>query len=518
MSVIDAQGETHRDQSSAAYNQLLERLGALSDLNSALALLEWDQETKMPEEGASSRSTAYATLSSIAHDLHTSKETLGLLEAAEREQAGADPDSDQAALLREARLDFESSTKLPADFIAEYARIQAGAQRVWVKARSGSNFDLFKPDLERIFAMARRKAEYLGYEEHPYDALLNEFEPGITTALLRGILADLKDRLVPLLAKIKKSRVVIEDKILRKTYSEDKQLAFCKELLEKMGVDSGRSRLDAAAHAFTAPISSPFDVRVTTRCIRDYLNSGVFGSIHEGGHALFELGVDRKFARTPLAQIKSMGLHESQSLLWENMIGRSREFWTYQFPLLQQRFPNQLLHERLETFYCAINKVNSSCIRLEADEVTYCLHIILRFELEVDLIEGTIKVADLPRFWNDRFEAMFGVRPSSDAEGVLQDVHWSGGAIGYFPAYDLGKIISAQLLAQAKIEIPNLMDSIASGNYAPLREWLATNVHQYGRKYSTAQLVRRITGREITCDDFISYLEEKYGELYSLSL
>jgi carboxypeptidase Taq len=517
--------ETSKSQAlEQAYAELLEQLGKISDLGLAAAALEWDQETMMPEAGADARATMLATLSGVHHQMSTSKKTRQLLERVEAEALAAgpqhpynNPDSDQFALLREARLTYDAASQLPGEFVAKCSELKSQAQCKWAEARSTNNFELFRPYLEQIFAEAKEKAEYQGYDEHPYDALLQDFEPGMTTAELRRIFSDLKPRLVKLLAAISNSKVAINTEILRRGYPVRAQLAFCRQLLQEIGLSADGSRLDAAEHAFMIPVAAPHDVRLTTKIKRYFLSSALFSSIHEGGHALFEKGIAPRFARTPLGYINSMALHESQSRLYENLIGRSHEFWQHQFPRLQKRFPKQLADENLETFYQAINKVSPSFIRVEADEVTYGLHIILRFELEVDIIEGKVEVADLPQVWNQRFKEMFGIEPPTDREGVLQDVHWSCGSIGYFPTYALGNLIGAAVFKQAKVEIPELINQVAVGNYAPLRQWLASNIHQYGCKYSPAQLVQRITGEAISGDAFMAYLEEKYGRLYSLN-
>jgi carboxypeptidase Taq len=504
--------------SGEAYSKLLKRLGEISDLASANTLLEWDQETKMPAAGADARASVIGTVSQVRHELLTSPQTAALLDAAAAEVKGLGPDTDEVAMVREARFDYDLATKLPTDFVAEFAKLKSTAQGIWAKARAQDNFALFEPSLTQIFAMVKRKAEYLGYTDHPYDALLKEFEPGMTTAELRRVFADLKARLVPLLKSVLESPATVDDACLHQDYPVDKQREVCETIIQAMGLDFEHARLDTSAHPFMVPVASPHDARLTTRFLPNFLNAALFGSIHESGHALFELGINPAYARTPLAAILSMSLHESQSRLWENLVGRSRSFWSHWYPRLQEAYPQQLAAVPLDVFYRAINKAMPSFIRVEADELTYNLHIILRFELELDVLEGKVSVAGLPAAWKDRFEQMFGICPATDREGVLQDIHWSIGAIGYFPTYALGNLVSAQLWEKALADVSDLQEQIAAGKYGALRDWLRTNIHCHGRKYPASELVTRVTGKAISPEPFMRYLNRKYSEIYSLKV
>ena len=497
------------------YQQLKARLADINDVNRATGLLAWDQQVNMPPAGAEARAYALATLSRIGHEMHTAQETGRLIEDAAAEIDGASYDSDEAALVRVAKRDYDQATKLPADFVAEYTRVTALAHEVWVKARAENQFADFRPMLEKIVALTRQAAEYLGYTDHPYDALLDQYEPGMKTAQVRAIFDDLKKDLVPLVHAISERLDRADDAILHQEFDEDKQRDFSLEVIKTFGYDFDRGRLDRVVHPFAQNFSIN-DVRITTRYDRNFLNTALFGAMHETGHALYELGIDLAYERTPLASGTSLGIHESQSRMWENLVGRSRGFWTRFYPRLRETFPAQFADVSLDAFYRAINQVKPSFIRVEADEVTYNLHIILRFELEQELIEGTLKVADLPQVWNARFQEYIGITPPTDTLGVLQDVHWSSGLIGYFATYALGNLISVQLWDKALADTPDLPARIERGEFGALREWLRANVHQYGRKYLPDELVRRVTGEGIQSRSFMRYLRTKYGDIYGL--
>ncbi|MDX1986089.1 MAG: carboxypeptidase M32 [Candidatus Obscuribacter sp.] len=500
-----------------AYEALLKRLNKIADLQSVQNLLQWDQDICLPDGASQARSIQIGTIAEMQHELSSSNTTRLLIEAAEAElQAeGFDNDSDEVAMINAARRDYQSKVCLPTELVSRFGTLVAEAQEVWQQARESSNFALFQPYLTELVELSRQKGRYLGFAEHPYDALLDEYEPGMTADELRSIFAPLKQRLLDLRGTFS-TGAKIDDSFLRLNYSTEKQFEFCKRLLESMGVANDYSRFDSHTSAFTTSIANCFDVRLTGRIVPDYLNMAIFSTIHEGGHALFDRGINPAYARTPLAEIHSMGLHESQSRLWENLIGRSLQFWTYHYPILQATFPDQLGKVTLEDFYRAINKVQNSQIRLEADEISYSLHIILRFELELALIEGSLTVADLPAAWNQGFEELFGTRPENDSKGVLQDIHWAGGAFGYFPTYVLGNLISAQLLQQIKLDIPTLEQNISEGDFQPLRQWLSENVHRFGRKYQTKDLVMRITKSPIDADAFCTYLDEKFSRIYQV--
>jgi carboxypeptidase Taq len=398
--------------------------------------------------------------------------------------------------------------------VARLARECSIAQQVWVTARDKDEFSLFLPHLQTLVALKREEAGYLGAGA-PYDVLLDHYEPGTTAALLEPIFAALKTRLVPLLERIMASSVNIDEGVLYRTYDAGRQLAFSRLVLTAMGYDFDRGRLDLSAHPFTTSFH-PTDVRLTTRVNEQEFPVCLFSCIHEGGHGLYDQGLDPDRYGTPLGESLSLGIHESQSRLWENCIGRSRSFWRCFYPMLQQTFPAQLGDIALEGFYAAVNRIKPSLIRVEADEVTYNLHIMLRFEIEHDLIEGRLRAEDLPAVWREKMKSYLGIVPERDAEGVLQDVHWSMGAIGYFPTYTLGNLYAVQFFDQARLEIPTLEQEVEAGRLTPLTRWLNQKIHRWGKMFPTEQLVLRTTGQPLSPEPFLRYLENKYGELYQL--
>ena len=497
------------------YQELVAHLGEITNLNRAAAVLGWDQQVNMPAGGAEARAAQLATLARTAHELFTSDTTGGLLDAAAREVDGADYDSDEASLLRVVRQDYDEQVRLPAALVAEMVRETTLAHSVWAQARQANDFAAFLPALERIFVLAQRTAEHLGYKDHPYDALLNQFERGMTTAQVRTIFDSHKPALVELIAAVGQHAERVDAAVLHQPFDIEAQRAFALEIIRAYGFDFERGRQDISVHPFCTSFSRG-DVRITTRFQPDFLNPALFGMMHETGHAMYEQGIGSQLDGTPLAGGTSLAVHESQSRLWENLVGRSRAFWSWALPRLQQTFPGQLGGVDLDTFYRAINKVERSFIRVEADEATYNLHIMLRFDLETAVLGGKLRPADLAREWNDRFEALFGVRPPNDAQGALQDVHWSAGIMGYFPTYALGNLLSAQYYNKAVQEHPSLPDEIAAGQFDTLRGWMTEKIYQHGRKFTSDELTRRITGEGIQARDYIAYLQTKLGEVYGL--
>jgi carboxypeptidase Taq len=501
---------------------LTTRLLEIQRINSAASLLSWDQETYMPAGGGEARAEQISTLQGIAHQKLVSPDIERLLAAWIDPQTGEILDSpldawDESArsLLREVWRDYSRAKKLPSDFVITLSRECSLAQQVWAEAKENHAFSQFLPNLRTVLSLKREEAEYLGYRDSPYNALLDVYEPDSTIATLRPLFAQLKGRLVPLLKKIQQSSAQIDDTILFHTFDQAHQLEFGRMVLIAMGYDFERGRLDLSAHPFTTSFH-PTDVRVTTRVHEHDLQSCLFSCIHEGGHGLYDQGLDPGHFGTPLGDSVSLGIHESQSRMWENCVGRSRAFWRFFYPMLQQTFHHQLRALDGEQFYAAINRVKPSLIRVEADELTYNLHIMLRFEIEQDLIEGRTRPEDLPGIWNQKMEEYLGVVPSNDAEGVLQDVHWSLGAFGYFPTYTLGNLYSVQFYEQAKLEIPHLEDEIAAGQLMVLRRWLGQKIHRWGRMFTPDHLVQRVTGKSLDPEPFLSYVERKYGELYRL--
>ena len=501
---------------------LTTRLLEIQRINSSASLLSWDQETYMPAGGGEARAEQISTLQGIAHQKLVSSEIEGLLaawinpETGEiRDSPGEAWDEPSRSLLREVWRDYSRAKKLPSDFVVTLSRECSLAQQVWAEAKENQSFSQFLPNLRTVLSLKREEAAYLGYRDSPYDALLDEYEPGSTIKELRPLFAQIKGRLVPLLKKIQESSVQIDDTMLFHTFDQARQLEFGRMVLIAMGYDFERGRLDLSAHPFTTSFH-PTDVRVTTRVHEHDLQSCLFSCIHEGGHGLYDQGLDPRYFGTPLGDSVSLGIHESQSRMWENCVGRSRPFWRFFYPMLQQTFHHQLRSLDGEQFYAAINRVKPSLIRVEADELTYNLHIMLRFEIEQDLIEGKTHPEDLPGIWNRKMEEYLGIVPSNDAEGVLQDVHWSFGAFGYFPTYTLGNLYSVQFYEQAKLEIPHLEDEIAAGQLMVLQRWLGQKIHRWGRMFTPDHLSRRVTGKSLDPEPFLSYVEKKYGELYRL--
>ncbi len=492
------------------YDSLLRRLLDIQRINQASAVLGWDQQCYMPAGGGAARAAQLATLGRISHEMFTADETRQLLDSAEKE--GADPDSDQALCLRRVRRDFDQSSKLPAELVESLLRETSLAHEVWVEARAESNFDKFAPVFERILDLLRRQADCYGWSETPYDALLDQYEPGMRTAEVRRVFDELKPGILPIL-DIVRSAPAIDDSPLRRDFDEAGQIAFGEMVVRKLGFDFSHGRQDRAVHPFCTGLDRT-DVRITTRVERNWLPCALMGTIHEAGHGMYEQGFHPDDDGTPLSGSASLGFHESQSRLWENIIGRSRFFWNHFYPGLQRQFPGVLEDVDVHAFHRAINKVEPSFIRVEADEVTYNLHVLLRFELEVELLEGKLAVADLPDAWNARFEKYLGLTPPDNARGCLQDVHWSAGLFGYFPTYSLGTLLSSQLFEQARTDVPAIDEDLMKGEYASLLAWLREKVHHPGRRYEPAELVERICGRPLDSTPFVSYLHEKYRGIY----
>lgn len=491
--------------------QLKSRLAEVADLNSAASVLGWDQETYMPDGAARNRAHQMATLSRISHELFVGDGTAALLEACEREVDGSASEIDEA-LLRVTRRDLDRERKLPVSLVSDLAESGALGQQAWKKARAADDFASFAPHLERLVDLNRRKAEAIGYSDHPYDALLDEYEPGMATADVRSVFSELREALVPVVRAIAKEPP-LDAACLHGHFEHSKQWDFGLAVLRDVGYDFERGRQDVAAHPFTTSFSLT-DVRITTRVHEDFFPAAFFATLHEAGHALYEQGIDPALDRTPLADATSLGIHESQSRLWENMIGRSRLFWEHYYPMLQATFPHAFGSVELETFYRALNRVEPSLIRVESDEVTYNLHIMLRFEIELALIEGKVAIADVPELWNTKMEEYLGIRPDSDANGVLQDVHWSFGAFGYFPTYALGNLMSAQLFDQVRRELPGLDGEIASGQFGALLAWLREKVHRHGRTRTATQILDETTGAGLSAAPWMAYVRNKWGPLY----
>src|ERR687890_1228992 len=465
-----------RDRGSA-YELLKNRLATMSDLRSTKSLLFWDQQTYMPGGGVAGRAEQVATLSRLAHEMLTDDETKSLLDAS----GEPDPSSEEGALLRRALRDYERATKLPAELVAETSRATALAEPDWVRAREESDWPLFAPHLERILDLKREAAEALGYEDHPYDALLDAYEPGAEKARLEVMFKELKEGVLPLIrAVVAKGDGKDRAAPLSGAFGEARQEEFGRAVISAFGYDWERGRQDSSVHPFCINFG-PGDVRITTRFDGSWLAPALFGTMHEAGHALYEQGVDPSYTRTPLGGGTSMGVRESQSRLWENLVGRSRAFWSHYYPKLREVFPQLLGGIEAGAFYWAINALKPSEIRVEADELTYDLHILLRFELEVALVEGSLSVTDLPATWNAKMEEHLGIVPENDAQGVLQDDHWAIGYFGYFPAYTVGNVLSVQFFEAAVGERPQILPEMEHGEFGTLLGWLRQNVHRHGK-------------------------------------
>ncbi len=493
-------------------NTLKTKLSEITYLGRAAAVLGWDQQTYMPSGGAEDRGNQLAVIGSLAHRLFTSPEIGELIEDSKPLVASMDPDSDDACLLRVLDKAYKKNICVPEEHVAEFARITSIAQEVWARARAASDFPAFRPHLERIVEMRREYAAFFKPYDHVYDPLLDDFEPGLTTAEVQAIFTTLRPQQVELIQAIT-SRPQVNDAFLHRDYPEQGQWDFGVEVATRFGFDWNRGRQDKSAHPFTTSFGIG-DVRITTRFDPERSASALFSTMHETGHALYEQGFDKSLAGTPLADGASMALHESQSRLWENLIGRSLSFWTFFFPLFKKRFPEQLEGVDLDGFFRGINKVEPSLIRVEADEATYNLHVMLRLELEIALMEGTLEVKDLPEAWNARMKEYLGIVPPNDGVGVLQDVHWSGGMIGYFSTYALGNLISVQLWECILKDLPDLEDQIAHGQFESLLSWLREKVHRHGFKFEPQDLVRRITGTGIDPQPYMRYLKNKYSYIY----
>ena len=493
--------------------QLKRLIGEAWDLQVASAIAHWDMQVNMPPAGSVERSRVLGTLASLIHEKSTVPEIGALLDDLQP-LVEQDPDSLDSRLVKRVRRLYEKDTRVPREWVTEFAELTGQAYEVWTRARATCDFELFRPYLERIVEMRREYAQLFAPYDHIYDPLLDDFEPGMKTRDVQEIFAVLRKEQVELMKAIA-SRPQVDDSFLHLEYPEDKQWDFGVEVVTRMGFDWNAGRQDRSAHPFTTSFGIE-DVRITTRFIANQMSSALFSTLHEGGHALYQLGLDKNLGRTPLADGASLAVHESQSRLYENLVGRSRPFWRYFYPRLQEMFPTQLGNVSMETFYRAINKVEPSLIRVEADEATYNLHIMLRLELEIAMLEGQLAIKDLPDAWNSRMEEYLGLTPPDVDKGVLQDVHWSGGGLGYFPTYSLGNLISVQLWERLRQDIPDLDDQMARGEFGALLSWLREHVHRHGAKYEPQELVQRITGSKIDPHPYLRYLRQKYSEIYGL--
>ncbi|MGX5820410.1 carboxypeptidase M32 [Chitinophaga lutea] len=503
---------TVQKTSQELYQEYVSKMQQIADVRHAMAVLGWDQETYLPPAGADFRGRQLTTLSTISHNLATA-ETLGQLLRDLSEK------SDLTAIQRKnvelSLEDYDKQRKYPAAFVAELSAATNAAYHSWIRARKENNFAVFEPQLARMVELKKEEARLLGYKAHPYDALLNEYEKGADVQMLDAIFRDVRGSLLPLLQQIA-AQPVPDTKFLSRHYPKDQQWEFGLGILRSMGYDFNAGRQDISEHPFTTSFN-PQDVRITTRIDEQDLGNMTWSCIHEGGHALYEQGLPIAEYGLPAGEAASLGIHESQSRLWENNVGRSLTFWQHHYGHLQGIFRSNLLAVPLQDFYRAINMVRPSLVRTEADELTYHFHVMIRYEIEKGLLDGTYAVKDLRSVWNRYYEEYLQVRVPDDLQGVLQDIHWSHGSFGYFPTYSLGSFYAAQFYATAKQQVPGLEAGIASGQYRPLLDWLRANIHRYGRYYTSNELCEKVTGEKLRFQHFMDYAKEKYSGIYQLS-
>ncbi len=500
-------------------------------------LLGWDERTQLPSAGAEHRADQSTLLAGLIHQRWVDEKFGGQIEelSASLEAGGGQspfPSStsidagescstkkgtvpDAAVVVRRLKRQRDKKVKLPQTLVEELARTAVLGQQAWQEARRNDDFPAFQPLLERTVELKREQAEALGYPQCPYDALLDEFEPEELTANVGPVLEKLREELVPLVTSIQQSGRQPDCSVLHRKFPVEAQDRFAREAAAAIGFDFSRGRLDVTTHPFCCGLG-PNDCRITTRFYEDFFNAAFFGVLHEAGHGLYEQGLPVEQYGLPSGEFVSLGIHESQSRLWENLVGRSRAFWTHYYPLAQEKFPAALGDVSPDDFFFAISEVRPSLIRVEADEATYNLHILIRFELERALLDGDLQAADLPGAWNEKYQQYLGITPPNDREGVLQDVHWSAGLIGYFPTYSLGNLYAAQFFAQAEAELGNLAESFAEGDFRPLLDWLREKIHRHGQRYTASELVERVTGRGLSAAPLVEYLRTKMGPLYGL--
>lgn len=495
-------------------DELKKKLGEVMDLGYTRALLEWDAQVNMARGGAEDRSDLIGTVVGLIYQKMASEETARALEDAEKELAGQDDENDDVRVVRIARREFDKQRKVPGDWMSNFARLTSVSQNAWEVAKEKSDFAHFKPYLSQVVDKRKEYASFFAPFTHVYDPLLDDFEPGMKTADVKAIFEALKPEQVAIIQEIA-ALPQVDNSFLLLDYDEKKQWDFGLDVITHFGYDWNRGREDKSVHPFTTSFGLN-DVRFTTKIEKNWPAAAMFGSMHECGHALYEQGVSPRYRRTPVVGSISMSLHESQSRLWENLVGRSLSFWKFFYPKLQSLFPENLTNVSLEQFYWGVNRVEPSLIRIEADEATYNLHIMLRLELEIALMEGSQDVETLPEAWNAKVQEYLGITPANDAEGVLQDVHWSNGYFGYFPTYALGNLVSAMWWEKIEQDIPDLYDQFEQGKFDTLLGWLRTNIHQYGGKYQAQELTRRVVGSPIDPMPYVRYLRSKFGNIYGI--
>lgn len=494
-----------------AYGQLIELVREIGQLETISALLQWDQETGMPPKATPVRAEQIALLAGLVHERRTSPAIEDLL----AKLSDDDDDFVRATNIRETRRLYERATKIPTALVKEISHATTMAHDAWRTARATNHFAGFAPWLEKLIDLKRQVADLLGYSDEPYDALLDEFEPGVLTAEIVPLFDGLRAFLAPLVKEIVDSPRQPDASILTRHYPIDRQRDFSRLVAEAIGYDFEAGRLDVSVHPFSTGMT-PLDVRITTRFDERLLATSLFGTVHEVGHALYEQGLNADHVFTPMAQAVSLGIHESQSRTWENLVGRSRPFWEYFLPIAKEHFADALDGVTVDAFYAAVNAVTPSLIRVEADEVTYNLHIMLRFDLERRMLRGELATHDVPEAWNAMCQEFLGLTPPTDADGCLQDIHWSMGVFGYFPTYALGNLYAAQFFDAARAAAPDMDDAIRRGEFRPLLDWLRANIHTHGQRYRANELVERVTGKPLSADAFVAYVRRKFTPLYGL--
>ena len=497
------------------YTSLITTIREIALLGSAGSVLHWDEQTQMPPKGAEHRADQASLIARLTHQQFTSPKVGEMIAAVEQSDLVKDTDSDAAVNARELRRSYDRATRLPSELVEEMSKTAVLAQHAWVEARKKSDFPHFKPWLARILHLKKREADCIGYKTTPYDALLDKYEPHETTENLRRVFESLRGPLVELIGQIQQSPKKAPAEILQRHYPAAAQEALAREASKAIGFDYDAGRLDVSVHPFCTGLG-PRDIRITTRYDEKYFGDAFFGVLHETGHALYEQGLSPEHWGTPRGEAISLGIHESQSRLWENLVGRSKSFWQFYFPKAQAAFPDALRGVTLDQWHFANNDVRPSFIRIESDEATYNLHILLRFELEQAMLGGDLSPSDLPGAWNERMKQYFNLTPPDDARGCLQDVHWSHGALGYFPTYTLGNLYATQFFEQARKEVGDLDALFTKGEFAPLLDWLRENIHRHGKRHPARELVRRVTGQDLSSAPLLTHLRRNARELYGV--
>jgi carboxypeptidase Taq len=494
--------------------QFLSYVKKMTAYNEALSLIFWDLRTGAPKNGVEQRSEVIGMLSSDVFEMSTSSEMAAYLAKLTPQMQQLDTITQK--LLEECQKEYDRNKKIPAEEYKEYVILQSKAESMWEEAKEKADFAMFQPYLEQLVQFNKRFIEYWGYETNPYNTLLDMYEPGVTVEVLDRVFGELREQIAPLVHKISKASDKPKTDFLYTKFPKEKQKQFSLEILEQMGYDFQSGRLDETVHPFAIGLN-PGDVRVTTRYDENDWRTAIFGTIHEGGHALYEQNISKELIGTSLCTGTSMGIHESQSLFYENFVGRNYSFWENNYSLLKQYANGQFDDVSLEEFYQAINEAKPSLIRIEADELTYALHIIIRYEIEKGLFNGEIEVKNLPEIWNQKYEEYLGIRPENNGEGVLQDVHWAGGSFGYFPSYALGYMYAAQFKTAMLKDIPQFDQLLESGDLEPIKQWLTKNVHQYGKLKKPLEILQEVTGEGLNAKYLADYLTEKYSKVYNLS-